>query len=194
MIIPDKKFWSNRYTENETGWDTGAITTPLKEYIDQIKDKSITILIPGAGNSYEAEYLFKNGFKNVNVVDIAKEPLNNIQARIPDFPKQQLICTDFFQHFGKYDLIIEQTFFCAIHPSLRKEYAQHMYELLRKNGKLIGVLFNDKMNADKPPFGGDSDEYKNYFTPFFKFNVFETCYNSIKPRNGKELFIILEKK
>lgn len=194
MINPDKNFWSTRYTENEIGWDFGTITTPQKEYIDQLKDKSISILIPGAGNSHEAEYLFRNGFKNVTVVDITEEPLHNIQNRIPEFPKEQLICEDFFQHNGNYDLILEQTFFCALHPSLRKSYAEKMNELLNPNGKLVGVLFNDKMNDDKPPFGGNTDEYRNYFSPFFNLNVFEPCYNSIEPRSGRELFIVLSKK
>ncbi|GDX51144.1 SAM-dependent methyltransferase [Bacteroidota bacterium] len=193
-INPDKNFWSARYNENETGWDFGTITTPLKNYIDQIKDQSISILIPGAGNSHEAEYLFKNGFKNCTVLDIAEEPLQNIQNRIPDFPLEQLICGDFFEHKGNYDLILEQTFFCALYPSLRKLYAEKMSELLKQGGKLVGVLFNDKMNDNEPPFGGSADEYRNYFSPYFNFNVFEACYNSIEKRSGRELFIVLEKK
>lgn len=193
-INPDKNFWSNRYTENETGWDYGTITTPLKEYIDQLKDKSITILIPGAGNSHEAEYLFRKGFKNVTVLDITEEPLKNIQNRIPEFPKEQLICGDFFLHAGKYDLILEQTFFCALHPSLRKSYAGKMNELLNPGGKLVGVLFNDKMNEDQPPFGGNADEYRIYFSPYYNFNVFGACYNSIEKRSGRELFIVFENK
>ena len=58
----DKEYWENRYAGNQTGWDAGEITTPLKEYFDQIKDKPKAILIPGAGNAYEAAYLFENGF------------------------------------------------------------------------------------------------------------------------------------
>lgn len=53
----NKSYWENRYTNNLIGWNIGYISTPLKTYIDQIKDKSLKILIPGAGNSYEAEYL-----------------------------------------------------------------------------------------------------------------------------------------
>ena len=52
-----QSYWNNRYLENDFGWDTGSITTPLKTYIDGLTDKSLKILIPGAGNSYEAEYL-----------------------------------------------------------------------------------------------------------------------------------------
>jgi len=56
-------YWENRYQNQQTGWDIGEISSPLKAYIDQLEDKSIKILIPGAGNAYEAEYLFLNGFK-----------------------------------------------------------------------------------------------------------------------------------
>ncbi len=72
-------YWNNHYLENETGWDAKSITTPLKKYFDQLKNKSISILIPGAGNSYEAEYFIKKGFKNIFVLDYAEEPLKNFR-------------------------------------------------------------------------------------------------------------------
>jgi thiopurine S-methyltransferase len=194
MIELSKEYWSDRYKQNETGWDTGSITTPLKEYIDQLNDKDLKILIPGAGNSYEAEYLFRKGFKNVFVVDITEEPLRNLKTRLPEFPDDHLLLKDFFLLEGKFDLIIEQTFFCALHPSLRNKYAVKMSELLNKEGKLVGLLFNDKLNTDKPPFGGSSEEYLTYFEDRFTIKHFETCYNSIKPRAGRELFILLQKK
>lgn len=190
----DKNYWANRYKENETGWDVGNITTPLKEYIDQIKNKELSILIPGAGNAYEAEYLFLNGFKNVTVIDISEEPLKNIQKRVPGFPKENLLFGDFFELNKQFDLIVEQTFFCALNPSLRKAYAKKMHELLKPGGKLVGVLFNDVLNTDKPPFGGNKEEYIPYFEPYFNFRIFDTCYNSIKPRAERELFILFEKK
>ncbi|MEQ9377009.1 MAG: methyltransferase domain-containing protein [Imperialibacter sp.] len=190
----DTDFWTKRYREGSTGWDAGAITTPLKAYFDQLTDKQIKILIPGAGNGYEAEYLFKAGFENVSVVDLSHEPLDNLRARVPKLPPDQLIQGDFFHHQGHYDLIVEQTFFCAIDPLLRQSYARKMYELLKPGCKLVGVLFNNPLNNDRPPFGGNAAEYKAYFEPLFDFKVFETCHNSIPPRAGRELFIHLTKK
>ena len=189
-----KSYWNDRYKENDFGWDTGSVTRPLKEYFDQLKDKSIKILIPGAGNSYEAEYLFNNGFNNVHVLDFAEEPLKNIKQRVENFPANQLIHDDFFNHHGQYDLIIEQTFFCAIDPKLRGAYAKHMHELLNANGKLAGLLFNTQFEKEGPPFGGNLEEYKNYFTPNFGIKTMEPCYNSIEPRAGREAFIQLIKK
>jgi methyl halide transferase len=189
----NKNYWETRYQNNQTGWDAGEITTPLKDYFDQLTNKLLQILIPGAGNAYEAEYLHKNNFTNVTVLDLASQPLANIKTRIADFPEPNLIQGDFFEHYQKYDLIIEQTFFCALNPEMRSNYAKQMHALLNKNGKLVGVLFNTQFEGG-PPFGGNSDEYRKYFEPYFEFLKFEICTNSIKPRSNKELFIMLQKK
>lgn len=190
----NETYWNTRYLNLDSGWDVGFITTPIKNYIDQLENKELRILIPGAGNSYEAEYLYNNGFTNVFVCDFAEEPLRNLKNRVPGFPEHQLIKEDFFKlEHGDFDLIIEQTFFCAIKPSLRQAYFLKMFELLKPGGKLVGVLFNDVLNADKPPFGGNLLQYYSYFKNQFKIKTFETCYHSILPRAGRELFINLQK-
>lgn len=190
----NKEYWEERYRQQLTGWDIGYMSTPLKAYVDQLENKNKSILIPGAGNSYEAEYLYKNGFKNVFVIDIAKPPLKNFKMRFPLFPDEQLIEGDFFDLDMKFDLILEQTFFCALHPETRKKYAQKAFNLLNPNGKIAGLLFNFPLTEEGPPFGGTKKEYLVYFKHLFKIKVFEVCYNSIKPREGKELFFIFEKK
>ncbi|MCB0381140.1 MAG: methyltransferase domain-containing protein [Flavobacteriales bacterium] len=194
MVELTKDFWDNRYKNKEIGWDIGYPSTPIKEYIDQISDKSIKILIPGCGNAYEAEYLINKGFKNVYLVDLSPSALENFNKRLPNFKKSNLICGDFFDLNDTFDLIIEQTFFCAINPELRKKYAVQMHKLLNKNGKLVGLLFNDDLNNDKPPFGGNEKEYKGLFSPFFDIQIMKKAYNSITPREGRELFIKMVKK
>ena len=190
----DKEFWENRYSSKETGWDLGSISTPLKEYVDQLPNKNIRILIPGCGNGYEAEYLHQQGFQNVFIADYASEPLENFKKRVPSFPITHLLQTDFFEINEKFDLVLEQTFFCALDPKFRKNYAKKMNEILNPNGKLAGLLFDDKLNTDKPPFGGNKEEYLEYFTPYFQIKTFEACFNSIVPRKDRELFMILIKK
>ncbi len=190
----NSNYWEERYSNQETGWDVGKITTPLKEYIDQIEDKSIKILIPGAGNSYEFEYLINNGFENVYVLDFAQSPLDNIKKRIPNCNTNQLIKSDFFEHIGNYDLIIEQTFFCALEPSLRKDYVQKMKSLLTPKGKIVGLLFQFPLTEVGPPFGGSKGEYISLFEYDFEIKTLETANNSIKPRQENELFFIFNKK
>ena len=185
------EFWSDRYQSRQTGWDLGQVSPPLKAYFDQLEDKNLRILIPGCGNGYEAEYLWNAGFKNVHVVDLAKEPLQNLKERCPGIPDSSLHQGDFFDHNNSYDLIIEQTMFCAIDPSLREKYAQKVKELLVDGGKLVGVMFNREFEGG-PPFGGSKEEYLNTFNDFSDLNM-EECYNSIEPRQGSELFVRIGK-
>ncbi len=189
----DENFWSDRYATQKTGWDVGIITPPLKNYIDQLENKDLNILIPGAGNSYEAEYLHQQGFRSVTVVDIAEAPLENFKKRCPDFPEHHLLHLDFFDLDGQYDLIFEQTFFCALVPDLRTQYVQQMKRLLQPGGKLVGVLFyNLFLDGNGPPFGATPQAYQSYFSPHFELKHFAECYNSIKPRQGAEWFINLQ--
>jgi hypothetical protein len=72
-------------------------------------------------------------------------------------------------------------------------YAHKMNSLLKIGGKLAGVLFNRTFEGG-PPFGGNIQEYKDYFEKIFEIKVLEPCYNSIAPRGKAEAFIILVKK
>jgi len=190
----NKKYWDETYLNKQTGWDVGYVVTPLKEYFDQLKDKSIRILIPGAGNAYEVEYLHQLGFTNIYLLDFAPTPIQNFIERNPSFPKKNILEEDFFEHKGNYDLIIEHTFLTSIARNQRANYAAKLSELLSEKGKLVGLLFNHEFPNNHPPYGGTPDEYLKMFIPHFKINIFETAYNSIKPRKNRELFIKLSKK
>jgi methyl halide transferase len=194
MPTLDAAYWNSRYLNDDAAWDAGAITTPIKAYFDGLTNKNLSILIPGAGNAYEAEYLVKQGFTDVTVCDIAPAALENLQRRCPSMKPEQLLLADFFKLKGPaYDLIIEQTFFCALDPSLRPRYFRKMTELLKPGGRLAGVLFDDKLNSDKPPFGGNREEYLNYILPTLRVITLEKCRNSIAPRAGRELFMELHR-
>ena len=193
-MIPElsPQYWNNRYLNNEFGWDIGYVSDPLKAYIDQLSDRSLKILIPGAGNAYEAEYLAEKGFKNVYVCDYAATAIENLRKRCPLIDPSHLLLSDFFELQEKdFDLVVEQTFFCALNPSLRKAYFEKMHQLIKPGGKLVGLLFDHPMNDTQPPFGGNKEEYRTYFDGLFTERHYASSYNSIKPREGKELFIHL---
>ena len=167
----DKSYWKNRWQTGATGWDAGEPTTPIREFVNylvqQNTDKNTRILIPGAGSGHEAVYFFRQGFHNISVCDWAEEPNENLKKQLPELPESQLIIGDFFDINGTYDLIIEQTFFCAIDPNLRPKYAQKCFDLLDTEGYINGVMFNQNFEAAGPPFGGTKEEYTSYFEPHF---------------------------
>jgi SAM-dependent methyltransferase len=191
----DAQYWNNRYLEHTTGWDLGEVSPPLKAYIDQLEDKSIRILIPGCGNSYEASYLLGKGFTDITVIDLAPALTVSLQQKFPTeiYPSLKIINGDFFELEDKFELVLEQTFFCALLPSLREGYAQKMNSILKPGGKIAGVLFNREFEGG-PPFGGNEKEYRNIFAKYFQINILAECYNSIQARSGSEVFFECEKK
>jgi SAM-dependent methyltransferase len=190
----NKEYWNNRYLQQQTGWDIGSVAPPLKEYIDQLINKNISILIPGCGNAYEAAYLLQQGFKNVTLVDIAPAATAAVEDKLSTYINNglRIITGDFFDLKTTYDLILEQTFFCALDPTLRSTYVEKMVSLLNPDGKLVGLLFNRYFEGG-PPFGGSKLEYQELFTPQFNIQMMDTAYNSIAPRAGTELFVKMTK-
>jgi SAM-dependent methyltransferase len=183
----DHAYWDQRYLDGDTGWDTGGPSPALITYFGQIADRSIPILIPGCGNGYEVGWLLENGFTDITVIDVS--PV--LTARLRPAPHLTILTGDFFELKGQYGLIVEQTFFCALDPSLRAAYIAKMQDLLVPGGKLMGLLF-DRDFTGGPPFGGHREEYTALLAGPFTIRRLEPCYNSIKPRAGSELFFIAE--
>ena len=189
----DKNFWNQRYLDSATGWDLGMVSEPISAYIDQLTDMNMRILIPGCGNAYEAVYLSERGFTDITLIDIAPELTRKISKQFEDTPAIKVLEGDFFELSGQYDLILEQTFFCALDPKFRTDYVEKMYQLLAPGGKVAGVLFDKTFENPGPPFGGSIIEYRKLLESKFRIQKLESCHNSAAPRVGSEAFFILQK-
>ncbi len=190
----EKEFWEKRYETHQTGWDLGQASPPLMELMKKITNKDAKILIPGCGSAHEAKALMELGFSNLWLIDISEKAVQQIQSQLPHFPSDHLICADFFEWEEKdFDVILEQTFFCAILPESRTRYAQNMHQKLKSGGILQGVLF-DREFVGGPPFGGSAQDYEKIFKPYFDFILWESCPCSIPPRANTELWFQLKRK
>lgn len=190
----NQNYWQQRWESGQIGWDIGYPSTPIKEYIDQLDDKQARILIPGCGNGYEAAYLAEQGYEHTHVIDISSKAVDLVRQKLPASMREQVIHGDFFEHSGQYDLIFEQTFFCALDPSLRSQYITHMHSLLSDGGCIVGVMFNIPLYDDHPPFGGSEALYRELFSTLFDIEIMEEAHNSIPSRLGNELFVRFRKK
>lgn len=182
------QYWDERYRAGNTGWDIQQVSPPLKRYVDELPDKQRRILIPGAGRAYEAIYLHRQSFGEVFVCDWAESAFETLRREAPDFPAEHLLVGDFFALDLAVDLMLEQTFFCAIDPELRAGYARKAAELLVPGGRLAGLLFASHFPFAGPPFGGTRDEYIDCFAPYFDILHLDIAPDSIAPRQGNELF------
>ena len=190
----DVAFWNQRWLDGTTGWDIGYASPPITDFLSGYDQRDARILIPGCGNAYEAEFLSDNGFSDIVLLDIAPEAVRRLKEKFTLSKAVTVACGDFFEHEGKYDLILEQTFFCAQVLERREEYVEKVHTLLNPGGILAGVLFNIDFEQAGPPFGGDIEEYRRLFEPYFNIAIMQPCYNSIAPRAGSELFVKMIKK
>ena len=192
-MLQHSEFWDRKYRDKQTGWNAGMATTPLTTFFDGLLNKDIAILIPGCGNAHEARYLLDRGFTNISILDFAPSVVEQLREEFAGSPEVKIVHSDFFHHKGQYDLIIEQTFFCAIEPVLREKYVKKIAELLKPDGMIVGLLFNREFE-EGPPYGGHKEEYMRLFEPHLKLDKMEACYNSIAPRAGNELFFMASRK
>lgn len=192
IFRPD--YWDQRYANGTAGWDMGTASPPLMEYCRALPDRNIRILIPGGGSSADAGVLWHEGFRQVFVLDWSEESLKGFQSKFPDFPSSNLLHENFFAHGQKYDLVLEQTFYCALPPEMRDDYVYKMANILQPGGIIAGVLFDFPLSETGPPYGGCEAEYLQRFSPYFEILHLEPCRNSIPPRAGRELFVQFKRK
>lgn len=183
----DQSYWDSQWQNHTTGWDLGEVSPPIKKYIDSWLNKNSKILIPGCGSAYEAGYLLQQGFTNITVIDISPTLVDDLKAKFAGNDNISIVLGDFFAHEGQYDLIIEQTFFCALPLFMRPKYVAKMHQLLKPEGTLAGLLFNRTFESG-PPFGGDKETYLTLFKDAFDILQMDISPDSALPRANTELF------
>jgi SAM-dependent methyltransferase len=189
----DAAYWEERYAKNDFPWDIGYSNPILTRYVEQKVAKDAKILVPGAGSAYEVEVLWNKGYTKVKALDYATDAKERFLERVPTFPHQNYLLGNFFELTDTFDIVLEQTFFCALDPKLRMNYVEQMHRILRDEGVLFGLLF-EMEKPDGPPFGGNSAEYQAIFGKYFEMRTLEKCLESIPPRLGSELVIEFIKK
>ncbi len=184
----DREFWDQRWQEGQTGWDIGNIAPAMREYIDGHISPTSSILIPGCGSAHEAAYMLNRGYSDIHLLDISPTACSRLQKEFEGQPVT-VHCYDFFEHQGSYDHVMEQTFFCAIDPSLRERYVEHVATLLEDGGSVFGLLFDVDFEKKGPPFGGSRTDYIPLFQKYFEEVNIEATDKSIEPRQGTEVFL-----
>lgn len=196
MNIQDPKYWNDHYVERNTPWDIGGPSPALVDYCrNNVDHRDASILIPGGGRAYEMSELRKLGFENVYLCDWSEMAIEEAKRHNPGVDDKYFLLTDFFKIEQPFDLILEQTFFCALPPERRQDYVKKAHDMLKsRNGTLAGLLFDVCFDHEGPPFGGSKKEYIDLFSGLFEIESIEWSEKSIEPRKGTERFLIAHAK
>ena len=192
------EFWEACYESEMDGWDIGGPTPVFERLATKIPKGRICVI--GCGRGYDAVTFAKAGFE-VTAIDFAKTA---VLASRENARKEEVEMTvlreDFFdlpdELHDQFDYVLEYTCFCAISPERRFEYDRVIWQLLKPEGKLLGLFFPLDKNVDEggPPWGVNISELHALFGLHWNLESEEMPKESIEPRADREIMMIWIKK
>lgn len=151
IINDDPNTWDIAWRKNITPWDKDKPQPALREVVESgavelPRGEFKTALVPGCGSGNDVAYFAATlGITTVGVdvsakaVEVANERLAASDATTRALVQFQ--AADFFSLTGQYDLVYDYTFFVAIPPKRRAEWAAQMSQLVRRGGLLMTLVY-----------------------------------------------------
>jgi len=166
--------WNDRYVEGRTGWDLGAAPPALLREIRAAMDRHtergggrrLRVLVPGCGRGHDALAWARAGAEVVGM-DFARLAVKDATALaeregLPVRYVEANVLELDAAFVAAFDLVWEQTCFCAIPLESRRGYAIAMSEALDQEGELLGLFWNHG-NEGGPPFDVTPDHVLEAF-------------------------------
>jgi SAM-dependent methyltransferase len=196
--------WERDYQRGTAGWDMGTPTPAFQRLLTENNFPPGRLLNPGAGRGHDAREFARHGFEVV-ALDFAKDAVHAMRDALTPGLKLEILQQDFFQlspaSIGTFDYFLEYTFYCAIDPARRDEYADQVARLLKPNGIYIALAFPlgavspTFADGSGPPFIVNADELiARLHAHGFHIVRREFPPDSVKPRKGREELLILQKR
>ena len=188
--------WQKHYDENDLAWDLGGVAEPFVRLLEERSLPEGRLIIPGCGQGHEVLFFAERGWR-VTGVDFASGAVGLLRQALVDRKLEaSILHQDFFQlddsHNGQYDVLLEQTFFCAISPDQRASYVDTVSRILKSGATLAGVFYETGEEGG-PPFNTTEADIRQYFSHGFDIQRLERCIFSHERRQGKEWLAVMRK-
>lgn len=189
--------WQKHYDEDDLQWDIGEVSPAILRLWDEGKLPSGKAIVPGCGRGHEVVFLAERGFE-VTAVDYTEGAVELLRRSLEMKDLQaRVLQRNFFEleveHDGCYDLLLEQTFFCAIDLEDRPGYVATAERIL-KPGALLAGLFYETGGEGGPPFNTTQEDIIHHFAEAFDIEYLEKTPHSVDKRADKEILALLRKK
>ena len=188
--------WQRHYEENDLGWDLGQVAPPFVKLWQEEKMPLGKVLVPGCGRGHEVVFLAENGF-DVTAIDFSSGAVTYLKNALKKRNLEgRILHQDFFRldesHEGVYDLVLEQTFFCAISPKQRRDYVLNVSRILKPGGILVGLFYHTDEQGG-PPYNTTREDIEMHFSKKFEIQELDKTSLSAEQRKDKEWLGILKK-
>lgn len=180
----DPQFWLKRWQEGATGFHMTRVTPLLAKYWPSLGVASgARVLVPLCGKSLDMVWLAAQGYRvlGVELSPVAVEQFfeeQKLVAEIHESPlgthyvagEIEIICGDVFKvdagTLGQCEGVYDRGALVALPPSMRRDYAQHVYGQLADG--YLGLLLTleyDQALMEGPPFSVPAAEIQELFSP-----------------------------
>ncbi|KAG6888705.1 hypothetical protein C0995_006498 [Termitomyces sp. Mi166 len=212
--------WDTVWQANITPWDAGEFQPPLREVIESGDidfPRQGRALVPGCGSGYDVSYLASALSLDTLGMDVSETAITKAKRSStvlfnvrsvpltadnpslmnsvdnPATGKVSFALGDFFHYIPeeKFDLIYDYTFFVAIPPTRRIEWAQKMSSLIKSGGYLITLVFPIDPPTDLgPPFFVRVEHYEEVLGGAFNKVMEKVPTTSLPNHVGKERIVV----
>ncbi|MGB1698692.1 MAG: methyltransferase domain-containing protein [Nannocystaceae bacterium] len=186
--------WNTRYEEGRTGWDLGTappsllreIAAAMERHAARGVERPLRVLVPGCGRGHDALAWAQAGAEVVGLdfAALAVAEATKLAAEtglIVRYLEANVLALDPSLH-GAFDVVWEQTCFCAIPREARRAYAISMTHALDQGGEFVGVFWNHG-NEGGPPFDVTAAHVREAFQGLLEERALEAVADSIPARN-----------
>ncbi len=149
--MSDKKFWNNRYRENEIPWDTGSPDSILVRTIDDFPINPGKALELGCGTGTNSLWLAEKGF-HVTGLDISELAIETAVKKSSGASKPaRFLCMDFLKEpmeEGEFSFVFDRGFFHSLGSArAQSRAASRIRDVLGKGGLWLSIIGS----CDSPP-------------------------------------------
>ena len=201
----EHSFWFDKWEKNDIGFHQSDYNKLLLKYWADLKlEKGSEVFVPFCGKSKDMLWLNKQRHKILGneISKIAVDAFfqeNHLEVAT-DFDKEfsisknkdfQIRVGDFFSltpsHTKQVKGVYDRASLFALPSNLRKEYANHMKKLLKKDCVILLITLEYEKNLIKPPpFDIQAKEVFELYSSWCKIKKLETLPAVIKGNNGYE--------
>lgn len=157
----DQTKWSERWKNDQTGWDQGQAHPALDQLIRHAMREGnlqpdARIFSAGCGRAHSEAALARKGF-SVLATDIVPDAVQAARDLYAGTPGLTLERADVFRYDPgvTFDAVFDRAMLCALQPADRKAYIQSLRRLMRARSLFMGILFRKTSNSEGPPFAID---------------------------------------
>ncbi|XP_011085055.1 probable thiol methyltransferase 2 isoform X1 [Sesamum indicum] len=161
--------WDKCWQQGLTPWDLGCPAPVLVHLNNTGSLPKGRALVPGCGSGYDVVAIAsaERHVVGVDLSDNAIKRATELSSRSPNAEHFTFLKTDFFTWCPTqlFDLIFDYTFFCAIEPGLRSQWARKISDLLKPDGELITLMFPVDDHEGGPPYKVSVADYEEVLHP-----------------------------